>query len=238
MKIALFYSIRIRLFKLCFGVTFLTFCDWKVVLFYAKATGQIGHEESPASYVERLNNKPTLADLKSVSMGQVESPSYKLFRRVSIYFSYISIRLRISANSLTALWLLATTVGASLSISFGFGWRHRLLAILLLLIYFIFCIALMERWHVSPIPARTQEAIWSGCFHWISKDELLIVGATIGLYRSNRTGLLTLMLGLACLAMHCVFNYLYVQLETWTRGVELDIACFIGFHPFCSMSCP
>jgi phosphatidylglycerophosphate synthase len=200
-------------FRIVLWSDFAELCVNKVVLFYAAVTKKSGTRKTPQG-IAPPRAKPTLSDMRSVAFGQDESPSYKVFRKVSIYFSYISVRLRISANSLTWLWLLAM-VGASLSISLGIGWGHRLLAIILVLIYFIFDCADGEVARVTQTSSTTGSNL-ERLFHWIS-DQLLIVGVTIGLFRSMGQ-VSTLMLGLACLGSHCIFSYLYIELESWTWG--------------------
>jgi phosphatidylglycerophosphate synthase len=193
--------------------------DKKVVLFYATSSEASGTKKMPAG-IKHSSHKPTLADLKAVALGQNESPSYKMFRPLSVFFSHAAIRMGISANLLTVFWLLAIA-GASLSISLGIAWPHRLLAIFLILLHFLLDCADGEVARATNTSSRAGGNL-EQLFHWIA-DELLIVGATIGLFRSTGETS-TLLLGLACLTSHCVYNYLYIELESWTweeTGYEL-----------------
>ncbi|WP_188930244.1 CDP-alcohol phosphatidyltransferase family protein [Puia dinghuensis] len=182
---------------------------WNHIVFIAEVGENSGRKKSFATDLH--SGRPSLNEIRAVSFNQDEPPTYKFFRRFSIYFSYMFARLGVTPNYISSMWVLSMLT-ASIVISIDTQVSHRILAAVLVIAHFIFDCADGE---VSRITQRTSHAgaNLEQTFHWISNLSM-IVGATVAEFRET-SNYHTLYLGLFCLASDCSFHFLYIQFNYW-----------------------
>lgn len=153
---------------------------------------------------------PTIRNIRSVSI-LAEAPIYLFCRKVSIYFSYLLIKLKVRPNWITFLWLICIVVAACLFAKGEYPWSVRAGSCFILLGY-IFDNSDGE------VARMTQTFSHIGGYldtiaHALS-GIILIFGATLGIYAvTGDHGVLKS--GLVCILGGAIYNYLFGQLNYW-----------------------
>jgi phosphatidylglycerophosphate synthase len=153
---------------------------------------------------------PSIEDLKKVAFNQDEPYTYKFFRRISIYFSYIFIRLKITPSQISVGWLFLL-LAASVLLAIDTA-KFRYFAALLIILHF--CLDCSDgeiarsTGRMSRIGSNLEQII-----HWITNLSL-IAGIAWGQFRQSANPS-ALLLGSMCLISDACFHFLYIQLSYW-----------------------
>lgn len=192
---------------------------WAKVVFIAEMESNSGIKKTNTP-ARQPGSMPSIKELKQVAYHQEEPYSFKVFRRVSIYLSYVFARLRVQPSFITALWA-ATLLFASYLVSTTTDRWSRLVCAAAVCIYYILDCSdgeVARSTHTSSDAGSHLEAI----SHWVT-NLTLIAGTSFGLFRQTPDAG-TLLLGLGCLVSDASFHYLYIQLNYWLK--EMDYGFF------------
>lgn len=163
-----------------------------------------GFEKSKKEY-------PSLLDILKVAIDRHEAVTYRLFRGLSIFFTYVFIRLNIKPVLITMLWL-GCVLGASLTLFLRIDLTGRLIAASLIFLHYILDCSDGE---VARITKRTSKfgSILEQLVHWTGMFTL-VVGITLGLYRAEGNPNI-LILGLFCLLFDALFHFILYYSHYW-----------------------
>jgi len=183
---------------------------WNHVIFIAELRENSGLRRK-VDLIEKTPSPNLLTVIRSVAFNQEESPTYKLFRHGSVHISYLFIRLRISQNVATVLWLFAI-LASGYYIAKGPTLENRLLAITLVLMHFLFDCADGEIARATKSTSQYGSNL-EQLFHWIT-NATLIIAASLGQFAQTKNEFF-LKFGLFCLASDSLFHFYYIQLNYW-----------------------
>lgn len=159
-------------------------------------------------------DKPTLKNIKTVSFGRVEPYTYQFFRRFSIYFTYLFVRLKIKPGAITILWTLTLLLTSYLLASGSAKPSIRFLSLILIFLHFI--------WDCTDgeVARITNKVSKSGYYlervmHWIT-NMTIILGISYGLFNQSGKPVM-LLLGLICIIGDTCFHLIFSELNYWVN---------------------
>jgi len=193
---------------------------WSNAIFIAELEEGSGFKRNNAEDYY-AGDRVSLQQLKKVAFNQEEPYTYKFFRRFSIFFSYVFVRLGIGPNVISSIWMVSL-IAASWLLSTGTGASVRFLAAGLICLHFLLDCADGEVARAKKLSSRIG-SYYEQTIHWTT-NLCLIVGISWGLF--NQTGsFMTLLLGLLCLVSDSCFHFIYIQLSYWINN-EVDYGWF------------
>lgn len=191
---------------------------WEGIVLYAEtdSLARVKYRETAFNNYE-VDNITLMQRLKFASSNVDEPPVYKIFRKISIYLSYLFVKLNLSPNLISTIWLFILLTAAYL-----FSINENIIGGLLLLLHFVIDCCDGE---VARVTKRTSNSgsMYEQLIHW-STNLILIGGISIGLLKTSDVQSLNI-LCMLCLISDSCFYFLYTQLNYWLRS-EVDYGLF------------
>lgn len=164
----------------------------------------VAKNNSPRDY-------PSIIEILKVALYRNEAKTYKLFRAISIFFTYIFVRLHIRPFTITILWL-SCILGASFILAMDVSFTNRMIAAGLIFLHYILDCSDGEVARITRIQSKFGN-ILEQVVHWVCLFSL-IVGISMGLYRSTGNPYF-LIIGLFCLLSDSLFHFILYFSHNW-----------------------